>query len=259
MGDGATPDDVLKVYADFLQEVLDRAERERGPKGLEIICVCSGGPPPGRFAKRLSPLIEENFPEVLYKATFYPIPWHVRIIVNSALWFVPSKTRQKIHVLSTEDQIADLLGLAVEQLPPDLRGGIQAVGKRARPDTHAKVWKCVRELIAKGDPASENEEEEGKDVSTALHAASSNSLGATLPLKEGASSSSFFACCLCRIKGPIEGHTGTPHRQKSGKVATHVLANDLQKSESIPNQGLILLSAALVALAIFMVFGLRCI
>jgi len=155
--DGAKPNDVLKAFADFAQEVLDRAEQERGPKGLEIIGVCSGGPPPG-FVKRLLRMMEENFPEVLFKAAVYPVPWYVQYIANSLMSLLPYKSAQKVKLLSTEGQLADLLGLAVEHLPPDLRGGVQAVEKRIRPDTHTKVWKCVKELMATEDRASENEE-----------------------------------------------------------------------------------------------------
>jgi len=259
--DGAKPNDVLLAFADFVQEVLDRAERAKGPKGLEIICVCSGGPPPGSFIKHLVPLMEQNFPEVLYKASIYPIPWPIRVIVNSALWFLPSKTRQKIQILGTEDQMADFVGLAVEQLPPDLRGGVQALEQRARPDTRAKIFKCLTEMLAKDDLAVEN----GEDVSTAPKATSLSSAGATSRPKKGASISSFFPCflgCFGRNSNPIEMQNATLIKQKSSHVVPQVVemcvaANDLQSSESMPKWAVMLLLGALIALLISMVFGVR--
>lgn len=144
---GVTLEDCVKAFVDFLQMVLEQGEKLHGARGMEVVAVCSGGPPPGRFARRLLKVLEANYPETAHSCAIYPIPTMLRMLANAALWFVPLRTQHKTDVLSHEAQLLRFLRLDEKALPDDLRGGVDACKARFRPDTHKKHWVCLSELL----------------------------------------------------------------------------------------------------------------
>eukprot|EP00966_Prymnesium_polylepis_P084836 1964105-Prymnesium_polylepis.1 len=76
--------------------------------------------------------MEANFPERLKMSIVYPVPWLVKASANAFISFLPSRTRSKFHLCSKPEEICELAGIDIGQLPADLAGGVDAAREAAK-------------------------------------------------------------------------------------------------------------------------------
>jgi hypothetical protein len=113
----------IYVLEDVLAEA-DAAMDDGEP--AQYLSVSTGGPPPRGFVNSITPIFDINYPERLQTAIIYPIPVWLRYIANAILIIVPKRTREKFVMFSDEPDLLEKLGMTSDQLPEDLKGGIEA-------------------------------------------------------------------------------------------------------------------------------------
>ena len=117
--DGVDADGLLRSYVCLLEDLLAEADAVCvGDKAAQLTYVCTGGPPPMNYIKKLHPMMEANYPERLAKTILYPVPWAMRIVVNSFLAFLPSRTRNKFELVSSAEHLQAITGFS--RLPDKL-------------------------------------------------------------------------------------------------------------------------------------------
>eukprot|EP00928_Gymnodinium_smaydae_P025599 TRINITY_DN20339_c0_g1_i1.p1 TRINITY_DN20339_c0_g1~~TRINITY_DN20339_c0_g1_i1.p1 ORF type:complete len:324 (+),score=53.21 TRINITY_DN20339_c0_g1_i1:75-1046(+) len=125
--------DFQNAYIHFVEGVLSHME-EHAPAGQrKLVNIIVGGPPPTSFIRPLSAVMEANYPERLASSIIYPVPWAFKFVVDSMIWFLPSRTQKKFAVCSNEDQLRSLAEVPEQsefQLPDDLLGGLAGVRER---------------------------------------------------------------------------------------------------------------------------------
>jgi len=129
--DDFNEDDIIRAMCFVNEDVLaeaDAASPEDQP--AKYIAVTTGGPPPTPFVKKISPIFDINYPERCGKGVIYPIPTWIKFVANAILLLIPQRTREKFIMLSEEAELCETCGLSAEDLPEDLKGGIE--GSRAR-------------------------------------------------------------------------------------------------------------------------------
>jgi hypothetical protein len=130
--EGFSEDDIINAQISVLEDVLAEADAACQDGGeAAYIAVSTGGPPPKEFVKKISPIFETNYPERLGSAIIYPIPRWIEWVANAILLLVPARTREKFLMYSEEAAFLEKTGLAAEDLPEDLKGGIEGTRKRA--------------------------------------------------------------------------------------------------------------------------------
>lgn len=73
------------------------------------------------MAKRLTSLLEANYPERLQKVVIAPVPSLAKTIVDGMLWFLPERTRAKFSVASNSEEVAEALHVDLSTLPAALQ------------------------------------------------------------------------------------------------------------------------------------------
>jgi len=138
-------DDVIAAQVLLCEEVLAEADAACGPdEAAQYITVSTGGPPPMPFVKKVVPVFDINYPERTKKAIIYPIPTILAYVAWAILKFVPERTRNKFSLLSEEEDLCRESGLTPEELPEDLKGGIEA--SKARRDEALKDEKKLAQM-----------------------------------------------------------------------------------------------------------------
>ncbi|EOD22831.1 hypothetical protein EMIHUDRAFT_195220 [Emiliania huxleyi CCMP1516] len=103
------------------------ADTERRPDDpAQAIVICTGGPPPVAYVRALQSVMEPHFPERLRMSVVYPIPWMMKMVVNGFIAFLPRVTRDKFRLCATCDELLELTGLSLSEVPVDLQGGAAA-------------------------------------------------------------------------------------------------------------------------------------
>ena len=143
--DGVDADGLLRSYVCLLEDLLAEADAVCvGDKAAQLTYVCTGGPPPMNYIKKLHPMMEANYPERLAKTIIYPVPWAMRIVVNSfrvLLLIIPWPFFQAIlHTCwecydfeaAVAQEIGHLLGLGHPDLVPhETIGGFPQTGRNS--------------------------------------------------------------------------------------------------------------------------------
>lgn len=157
--DDFNEDDIMAAQFFVLEEVLaeaDAASPEDQP--AQYIALSSGGPPPTAFIKKISPIFDVNYPERCGKGIIYPIPRWMKYVADVILLLVPKRTRDKFIMLAEEDEFCKETGLTSEEVPENLKGGIDADRERrdkAAEDerTKAQLPEVYKEALANPDMA----------------------------------------------------------------------------------------------------------
>jgi len=131
--DGFDAQDIVKAEISVLEDVLAEADAacpEECP--AQFIAVSTGGPPPTDFIKNISPIFDVNYPERMKAGIIYPIPRWLKYLVDTLLVFLAKRTRDKFILLAEEKEFVETTGLSAEELPEDLKGGIEASKERRK-------------------------------------------------------------------------------------------------------------------------------
>jgi hypothetical protein len=129
--DGFEIDDIMAAMVSALEDVLAEADALCLDSGAaQYILVATGGPPPSSFVSNVSSLLDINYPERLLTALIYPIPVWMEYVAYGIFMFTSSRTREKVTMLSEESALLEHTGLSAEELPDDLKGGIEASNAR---------------------------------------------------------------------------------------------------------------------------------
>lgn len=138
-------DDIIAAQVALCEEALAEADAASTPdQPGQYITVSTGGPPPMAFVKKIVPVFDINYPERTNKAIIYPIPTILSYIAWAILKLVPERTRKKFILLSEEDDFCKETGMSPEELPEDLKGGIEA--NKARRDEAMKDDKRMAQM-----------------------------------------------------------------------------------------------------------------
>eukprot|EP00927_Polykrikos_kofoidii_P073868 TRINITY_DN69887_c0_g1_i1.p1 TRINITY_DN69887_c0_g1~~TRINITY_DN69887_c0_g1_i1.p1 ORF type:complete len:350 (+),score=61.76 TRINITY_DN69887_c0_g1_i1:89-1138(+) len=125
--------DVVGMLLLAAEEIITTADQSGHP---QIVVIAFGGPVPYPLARVASLVFEAHYPERLKRAVVYPVPPAYVYVADTCLFFVPRRTRDKVSLISYEDDVVEAACLtSAEQLPEDWRGGIHAVTERCQPDT----------------------------------------------------------------------------------------------------------------------------
>lgn len=157
--DDFNEDDIIAAQFLILEEVLAEADAERPEDDpAAYIALSTGGPPPIAFVKKISPLFDINYPERCAKGVIYPIPRWMKYVADAILLLLPKRTRDKFVMLSEEEELCVATWISAEDLPEDLKGGIE--GSRARREkamederTKSQLPQVYMDAIANPDQA----------------------------------------------------------------------------------------------------------
>lgn len=131
LDENITAEDIIAAQICLTEEVLaeaDAASAEDEP--AQYIAVTTGGPPPVPFIKQIAPIFEGNYPERCCSGIIYPIPRWLSYVAWAILKLVPERTQKKFVLLSEEAEFCEKTGLSPDELPEDLKGGIE--GQKVR-------------------------------------------------------------------------------------------------------------------------------
>ena len=118
---------MVRAYVFLARELFEGADTERRPDDpAQAIVICTGGPPPVAYVRALQSVMEPHFPERLRMSVVYPIPWMMKMVVNGFIAFLPRATRDKFRLCATCDELLELTGLSLSEVPVDLQGGAAA-------------------------------------------------------------------------------------------------------------------------------------
>mmetsp|Transcript_7240 Transcript_7240/g.16380 ORF Transcript_7240/g.16380 Transcript_7240/m.16380 type:complete len:337 (+) Transcript_7240:78-1088(+) len=94
------------------------------PEGVDqwiAVINCIGiRAPPMEYMQEFNKVLQANYPERAHKIVLYPVPRVIVKLVQSFMWFVPERTREKVSFVSSLDGICEETGLDRGQLPPEL-------------------------------------------------------------------------------------------------------------------------------------------
>lgn len=131
--ENATEIDLLRMVILAAEAAVAKADEEGHPS---IVVIAYGGPPPYLFGRVAANVLHRHYPARLKQAVVYPVPAVWVCIAQTCLFLVPEGTRQKVAVVSSEEDVIERARLlSAEQLPEDWRGGIEVVTERHHPDT----------------------------------------------------------------------------------------------------------------------------
>lgn len=155
--DEFTEDQIIKAQFYLLEDVLAEADALcPADEPAQYIAVSTGGPPPTPFIRKISPLFDINYPERCASAIIYPIPRWMKYVADAILLILPKRTREKFLMYAEEEQLLEKTGLTADELPEDLKGGIDASReRREKAMANEKTWSQLpdefKDAVTKAD------------------------------------------------------------------------------------------------------------
>ena len=186
----------------IFEDALDSLDPLGGPQQLTAIVF--GGPPPVAWAQVMVKVFQNNYPERLRLGVIYPLPSHFVALLRRVLWFVDENTRSKIELVSEERPLLDLLGFRTDDLPLNIRGGVEGVGERWKPDTRKLLGMTYAFLLPHGRQIAHLEESLKRAAKKAFNDPSSPSSGGGFEGEKTEEdwTSLLFACCMPKSDRP---------------------------------------------------------
>lgn len=116
---GEDEEELLLAFLVWFEEQLALVDAQGG--WYSIIHVAIGGRPPMQWTRRLTSILEANYPERLHKAVIFPAPWLLKTLIDGMLWFLPSRTRGKFALASDLQSLADACEMDESEFPENVR------------------------------------------------------------------------------------------------------------------------------------------
>jgi len=111
---GVSADQFITCFLTRIESVLSEME-ERGSRKWNWLSI--GGPPPLELGTKLSQILDDHYPDLLRLAVVAPVPVAIKRIADGMLYFLPKRMKEKFKLASSGQEVAEVLGCSVGDLP----------------------------------------------------------------------------------------------------------------------------------------------
>eukprot|EP00930_Biecheleria_cincta_P015816 TRINITY_DN13063_c2_g1_i1.p1 TRINITY_DN13063_c2_g1~~TRINITY_DN13063_c2_g1_i1.p1 ORF type:complete len:313 (-),score=35.48 TRINITY_DN13063_c2_g1_i1:253-1191(-) len=111
---GVSTDQFISCFLTRIESVLSEMEERKSHKWCWLSI---GGPPPLELGTKLSHILDDHYPDLLRLAVIAPIPATIKRIADSMLYFLPKRMQEKFKLASTGQEVAEVLGCDMADLP----------------------------------------------------------------------------------------------------------------------------------------------